>query len=422
MKKHLLKAVMLCIFATTGSAVAAYSAEQDNDQPAVKQPHIAGFISNPFKDNWEIQAGVGPTFNFHTLSGAKHTVSVGGHIGAVKWIHPVFGFRFDVEAGQFAQIETTPQYVTGEKNDNWTYVYLHPDFMVNLSNWIGGYKDYRVYNAIFYIGGGFAAGGMNFDKNMLTYNNEGEPTTYGFLGNIGLQNRFYVCKALSIDLQLQFEMGKGEFRPVGGKIGHFFGASAMVGVTYRFNNRDFIRCGATADEVDAMQNTLKNLQDKADKTAKERDDLQQALNDKEVEAQQAQDELAALKDEAAKRAARNRQAGSAKEAIDRDVYDEILFYEIGTANLTEYHKQRLDLIAERVKADDEKQVYKVEGFADAQTGTAKCNARLAEKRARVAYDYLLSKGVPEERLEFINGGTANCPFGKPVHNRVVVIY
>lgn len=417
---------MLCLFATTGTAVAAYSAEQGDNQPAVKQTHVAGYISNPFKDNWELQAGVGPTFNLRSKSGASHAVSVAGHIGAVKWFHPVFGARLDFEVGQYAQIETTPQYVTGNKNDNWMYVYLHPDFMINLSNWIGGYKDYRVYNAVLYVGAGFGAGGMNLDKGMKTYSREGIPT-YHFLGNVGLQNRFYVCKALSIDLQLQLTLGKGTFRPIGGygNGNRFIGPSAMVGVTYKFNKRDWTRCGATADEVEAMQNTMAALQDKADQTAGERDALKKALDDKTAEAQQANDELAALKNEAAKRAARDarrRQAGSAKEAIDRDVYDEILFYEIGVSSLSEFHKQRLDLIAEHIKADDEKQVYKVEGFADAQTGSAKCNARLADKRARLAYDYLLSKGVPAERLEYINGGTVNCPFGKPVHNRVVVIY
>lgn len=414
MKRTLLTAVLLCVFATTGNVAAAYSAESTEGQKA-KEPHVAGYISNKFKDNWELSVGVGPTFNLRSKNSAKDAVSVAGHIGASKWIHPVFGVRLDFEVGQY-----------GHNDDNsWMYVYAHPDFLVNLTNWICGYKDYRVYNAILYVGAGFGASGMGLDSES-SYGTEGLPRMH-FLGNVGLQNRFHVCQALSIDLQLQLTMGKGTFRPVGGhgRGNHFYGPSAMVGLTYKFNDRTFTRCGATADEVEAMQNTMAALKDKADQAADECDNLKKALDDKTAEAQQAEDELAALKDEAAKRAARDarrRQAESAKEAIDRDVYNEILFYEIGVGNLSEYHTQRLDLIAEHIKADDEKQVYKVEGFADAQTGSAKCNARLADKRARLAYEYLLSKGVSEDRLEYINGGTVNCPFGKPVHNRVVVIY
>lgn len=424
MKKQLLSAVMLCLVAVCGSIYNVSAADQNNnDNKEKKEPHIAGYITNPFKDNWEIQAGVGPTFNLHVNNCFKHSTMVAGHIAAGKWITPVFGVRLDFELGQYGQVERTPQFVSFEKNDNWTYIYLHPDFQINLSNWIGGYKDYRVYTAVLYAGAGFSAAGMNLKNDDYYY----ECPSYHFLTNIGLQNRFAVSKAVSIDLQLQFTLGKGIARPVGGyNLGHFFGLSAMAGFTYKFNDRTWRRSGGTVEEVDALKNTLDNYKNKADLAGKERDALKKELDNQKAENLKTKDELAAERDRAAReraeREARYRQANNAKEAIDRDVYDEILFYEIGHGTLTEYHKQRLDLIAEHIKNDNEKQVYKVEGFADPQTGSPQCNARLANKRAQLAYEYLLAKGVPAERLQYINGGTTNCPFGKPIHNRVVVVY
>ena len=48
--------------------------------------------------------------------------------------------------------------------------------------------------------------------------------------------------------------------------------------------------------------------------------------------------------------------------------------------------------------------------------------KLAAKRARLAYDYLISKGVDPAKLEWINGGTTNLPFDHKEQNRVVVIF
>ena len=116
------------------------------------------------------------------------------------------------------------------------------------------------------------------------------------------------------------------------------------------------------------------------------------------------------------------QAANAQEAIATDNYNEILFYLYGYGILSADNKARLDLLAEHIKKSSSDRVFRIEGFADPQTGTEKCNLRLAEKRARLAYDYLISKGVSESQLEWKSGGTTNLPFQHQEQNRVVVIF
>ncbi|MBP3482845.1 MAG: OmpA family protein [Alistipes sp.] len=415
MRNICLSCFLLCLFAAQGGTAYASNAEADVAANA-KKPHIAGYVSNPFKSNWEIQAGAGVNFNIGTGSGFKNSVLAGAHVGAVKWFHPVFGLRLDVEGGKYMQLSYGLDYKV-----KWSYLYVHPDVMINLSNWIGGYKDYRVYNAVLYVGAGVGSGGLNSP----------DARTFEFLGNIGLQNRFYVCKAVSIDLQLQYTLAKATFRP---SYAHdskqFHALSAMIGATYRFNKRTFERTGATEAEVAALNNTLETYRNLAEKAASERDALRKELDDRKREEQKAAEiaaqreaemQAAAIK-EAEKKIKAAHQPKNAKEAVEQGV-DAILFYTKGYGVLTDNHKKRLDTLAEEI-TDSDKKVYTVEGFSDPDTGSEKCNIRLAEKRARLAYEYLLSKGIPAERLQYKNGGVDNLPFGDnaSLHNRVVVIY
>jgi len=402
--------LLLCLFTAGGGSAYASEAEADAAKSA-KKPHIAGYVSNPFKSNWEIQAGAGPTFELSTGSGFKNSVLAGAHVGAVKWFHPVFGLRLDFEGGKYMQLDQNLDYKV-----KWSYLYVHPDVMINLSNWIGGYKDYRVYNAVLYVGAGVASGGLNSP----------DVRSFEYLGNVGLQNRFYVCDAVSIDLQLQYTLGKSTFRPVyAHKSKQFHGFTAMVGATYRFNKRSFERSGATEAEAEAMQRSIENYKKQATGAEQERDALRKELDrkkrDEQAAAEQVARRIAEAREQALKEAA-NKRPQTAKEAIDQSV-DAILFFERGYGILSDAHKQRLDEVAEKIKNSD-KQVYKIEGFADPDTGSLECNIRLANKRARSVYNYLIEKGVPAERLEYRNCGVENLPFGSEaaMHNRAVVVY
>ena len=402
MKKFI--SILSCTLICALFTVSAYAAEKQDKCQNEKPKHVAGFISNGFWDNWELQGGVGPTFNLGAGFQSADAVYVGGYLAVGKWFHPIFGVRVTGEGGRW-----------GQKTANWSYIHIHPDFMVNLSNWIGGYKQ-RVYNAVLYAGAGLGVGALNTP----------DLRTYEFLANIGLQNRFRVCDAVSIDIQVQYDLGKGGFRPVAiDKSAHFHGLTAMAGFTVNFNKRTFERSGATEEQAKAALEQLnrhkaaeqKALAEKelAEKQAADRQAELEAVKQALTDAQNQAEELAKLVED------QKAQAETAKEAVSTDNYDEMIFYSYGYGVLTDTAKKRLDLIAEHIK-NSKKPVFKIDGFSDPETGSKSCNVRLAEKRARLVYEYLLSKGVPAERMEYRNCGTQNCPFGKPRHNRIVVIY
>lgn len=401
MKKFI--SILSCTLICALFTVSAYAAEKQDKCQNEKPKHVAGFISNGFWDNWEIQGGAGPNFMLGTGISTSDAVFAGGYLAVGKWFHPVFGVRLTGEGGRWSQ------------DGHWSYIHIHPDLMVNLSNWIGGYKK-RVYNAVVYAGAGFAAGALDTP----------DVRTYHFLANVGLQNRFRVCDAVSIDIQVQYDLGKGSFRPVATpKSPHFHGLTATAGFTVSFNKRTFDRSGATEEQAKAALEQLnrhkageqKALAEKAAAEKQAADSqaelcaVKQALND-------AQDQAEALAKQLDEQKA---QAETAKEAVSTDNYDEMIFYSYGYGVLTDTAKKRLDLIAEHIK-NSKKPIFKIDGFSDPETGRKANNIRLAEKRARLVYEYLLSKGVPADRMVYRNCGTENCPFGKPRHNRIVVIY
>lgn len=403
MKKFLsILAVSTFVLFATNNVVAA------NQQGGGKTPHVKGFVSNGFWDNWEIQGGVGPSFNLGTGSGASNSVLASGYLAVGKWFHPVFGVRVTGEGGKFKHLDL-------KGNDvRWSYIFFHPDFMVDMTNWIGGYKEKRVWSSILYLGAGVAGGALNTPSKR----------TCQFIGDLGWQNRFKVCKSVSLDLTLEYMLADAAFRPTEvAKSNHFHGLNVYVGATYRFNKRTYDRSGATEEEAKAMLANLKKSQDEA-AAAKAKNAKLQALADQQAKALDAAEKLAAEQEKALAEARKNAtkpQAASAKEAVETDNYNEMLFYNYGYSVLSDTNKKRLDLIAEHIKNSD-KPVFRVDGFADPQTGSKKANARLAGKRAKIAADYLVSKGVDASRLDVRNCGTTECPFGKPNHNRIVVIY
>ena len=110
-----------------------------------KKPSVAGFVSNGFWDNWEISAGFGTGTAF---SNGGNSGSWGdrfgfeGNLSVTKWVHPVFGMRAQLQGGWFNNFDSQIGKMT------WPYMFGHLDFMVNASNWIGGYRADRAWYAV----------------------------------------------------------------------------------------------------------------------------------------------------------------------------------------------------------------------------------------------------------------------------------
>ena len=421
------------------AALATFSATAQEFTVIEEQPntHISGFVSNRFWDNWEIQGGAGMSFMLGTGSKIGKAYQGVGYGAVGKWIHPVFGMRLAAEGGKINYLNTANSKV------NTSFLFAHPDLMINLSNWIGGYREWRAYSAILTGGAGIAFTSLNQKSTRKTE----------FAASVGMQNRFNINQALSIDLTVNYTLARANLFPQPTiKSPRFNALNFYVGVTYRFNKRNFNRVGATDEEVAAMLAMIadaepyypvndarngalyqqyKSLADAEEKVAavtaentkllrinaeqsKQLDKATVKISEYRKEVNTDQQQLARVENPV--------QAANAQEAIATDNYSEILFYLYGYGILSADNKARLDLLAEHIKKSSSDRVFRIEGFADPQTGTEKCNLRLAEKRARLAYDYLISKGVSESQLEWKSGGTTNLPFQHQEQNRVVVIF
>ena len=120
----------------------------------------SGYETNRFWDNWEIAAGGGASMlqverNIGDDPGKFfNRVGWNANISVTKWIVPVVGMRLRVDGGEFQNYSfDQPKYGSGIFKT--PYLYVHGDILVNMSNWIGGYRPNRIYSAVSYMGFGY---------------------------------------------------------------------------------------------------------------------------------------------------------------------------------------------------------------------------------------------------------------------------
>ena len=135
MKKFLLTIAIVAISA--GSVFA-----QENSAEKLRWK---GIMNNGFWSNWEIglAGGVNATA-WNELGGVDNQKQIGdlgwqieGNL--TKWFNPIVGARLQVAGGSLN--------ASGDAQKS-TWVMPHFDGLVNLSNWIGGYREDRVYSAV----------------------------------------------------------------------------------------------------------------------------------------------------------------------------------------------------------------------------------------------------------------------------------
>lgn len=386
-------------------AVAAFAVNAAAAQEVAKKPSFKGFETNGFWDNWEIslRGGVNMAISSGDNYGARKD-RIGGlevALGVTKWMHPVVGIRGVLQGGYYKSVEPN---LTKEK---WPYMFGHFDVMVNFSNWVGGYREDRVYYAVPYAGGGLIC------SNFARRNINDTSRNWEFGVTAGLLNKFRVCPKLDIDVEFQAYITKTGISSTKMN-GRFLGAlSASVGLTYRFGQRDWKRAPKdyiSADEFKAYQDANAKLQKDLDAAKAENDRIaaenNQLKNDL-IDAQQA-----AV-------AAKSAEPAEAPKVLPSS---SVILFECGSAELTSKEKTRLDIVAEVILEGDENLTYALESHADAQTGSREINAQISSKRSQAVYDYLIRKGVKANRLKIYNKGAENNPFESQTANRSVVIY
>lgn len=385
----------IIVFTLTIASIPAMAQEETSTPEPY--PSFAGFVANKFWDNWEISADFGTgfaSFSSGNLGGYGDRFGLNGELSVTKWLHPVVGIRGQLMGGNYHTVHPT-----GGKTA-WNFMFAHIDIVSNFSNWIGGYKEDRVYYAIPFAGMGL------FASNRHTIN-------YAFTA--GLLSRFRVCPSVDINLEIKGILGMSSLNPVSySPRGRFLGTgNVSVGVTYRFGKRDYVRPAA-----DCSAENLKYLKEAAEAAQKEalaakaaEDNLKTQLAESQKAAENARQQ--------AEQAAQDLADLQEQHVMDESTPEQCIFFNNG-AVLSESEKLHLSVIADQIKSSTADRTYTVCGYADFSTGSYNYNIQLAELRARTVYNYLIGLGVPAERMTHQGMGRDAQPFTAR-GNQVVII-
>ena len=352
-----------------------------------------GFVTNGFWDNWFISIGAGGQVYFGEYDskddfGRRITPTFDFSVG--KWLMPTLG----VQVGGFTLKGLTsdpaniyakgPSRVDGYYKQKWQQFNVHVDGLLNLSNWIGGYRTDRFYEAVPFAGFGMIHGCSSADN-----------TKFMFVA--GLINKMRLSNAFDFNIEIKGSLVPQSFDgDTGGSKGEgILGVTA--GFTYKFNQRNFrrekpteiISTGVSPEMLSAAEAKLAEQIRRADR-------LQDELN----QARKAQPQVV-------------KEVKAAPLAI---------FFNINKANITAKEMINLKYYAEIIKSNPN-QVYRVTGYADKATGTPAYNQKLSEKRAQNVADALVKKfGVKASQLQVVGkGGVDNLYEGGVQLSRVVIV-
>lgn len=417
---------LLSVFAALlfGAAVTATAQEKNvaveskteqtvDEQVASKRRYQVG----SFRDNWiiGIAGGVNLYMGEHDRQMKfNHRLAPAMDIYVGKWFTPSLGFRIAYSGGQgFGATNLT----TGLINSTGTPYYndgtghqplyfqefhmwnIHADFMLNLMNLIGGYKE-RVYNISPYFGIGYArAYALKGNENRFCNNR--------LAGLVGLYNTFNICPALDITVDLrgvlvpqdfEGELGK---RPEGGETYESEGyLTASVGLAYKFKPR-----GWQQAKNKVITNTVTNtvVDDAAlNKALADNEDLKKALED-----------------------AKNDVKTEITTQIVESLLSPELFitFERNKSELSGEAKVTLMNLAKLLNATDKSIVYNIVGYADNKTGTVERNLELSQERAQNVYDFLVKEqGVDPAHLTMdAKGGVDNMFYDDNTLSRAVIL-
>lgn len=379
----ILGAAALAAVSLTASPALNAQENRDENGKIVRGP----YETNRFGDNWFIGAGGGINILWNEdYENVKISPSIDANIG--KWFTPSVGMRVGYQ-GFSAQIWSDTPDVLGSTLDTdkgmylqkMGYMYIHGDFLWNMSNAFGGYKEHRFWNLVPYIHSGFF---RSYGLDDVEFADNEFAMGGGLLHNLRLARRV----DLMIDMRATVVNGR-----IHGADGVAVLPTVTAGLSVDLGWPEFTR---TADIVGAVEAAY------IEKSAI----LETAIAALEV----ANSALAADADKMAKKNAKLTK--QVKDLENRPTFDIEAFFEnmspayvyfdIGKTKLDNRQMQQLDFIAQNLLTtvdQDTNILITVLGSADGNTGTQKWNQHLSEARAKYIFDILTTKyGISPDRL------------------------
>lgn len=377
-------ALVAVTMATSPEAGAQENGNRDQYGKVVRGP----YETNRFGDNWFIGAGGG----INVFYNDGYDIAIAPSVDAVlgKWFTPSVGMRVGYQGFQ-SKVWSETSSVLGNVLDQdkkmygqkFGYMYIHGDFLWNISDAIGGYKETRFWNLIPYIHTGYY---RSYGLDKVDFAENEFAMGAGLLHNLRLTDRL----DLMIDMRATAVNGR-----VHQSSGLAVLGSVTAGLAVDLGWPNFVRTStilAAADIANAEKMAILEAAAAALEIANE---ALAAQNEKLATTNMnLNNEVKKLKNQ--KPAANDLTAFF--EGMEPTVY-----FEIGKAVLSPMEMKHLEFIAKDLvtKADNGTQiVITVMGTADSNTGTNKRNEYLSNARGQYIYDILTGQyGISPDRLE-----------------------
>ena len=380
------------LLAVSMAASPTLAAQEESNRDEYGKFVRGPYETNRFGDNWFI--GVGGGINSFWNEGMdvdnmKIAPSIDANFG--KWFTPTVGLRAGYQ-GINMQVKGL---------DKLGYMYIHGDFLWNISDAIGGYKETRFWDFVPYLHAGYFRS-YGLDNNDFADNEIAAGA--GLLHNLRLTSRL----DLIIDMRATVVNGR-----VIASDGVSVLPSVTMGLAVDLGWPSFVRSSTIIAGVEAAA--------AEDMAVMEAAALALEMANASLSEQNAQ--LAASNKKLKKENTALKNQVVSTEILFKDMGPATLYFNIGKTVLSEKELQHLDFIATNLltKADKDTKIYiTLLGKADSNTGTMKRNQYLSEARGKYIYTLLTEKyGISPDRL-IVQSEVVAAP-SDPTLTRSVVI-
>jgi outer membrane protein OmpA-like peptidoglycan-associated protein len=370
--------------ATSPEAGAQENGNRDQYGKVVRGP----YETNRFGDNWFIGAGGG----INVFYNDGYDIAIAPSVDAVlgKWFTPSVGMRVGYQGFQ-SKVWSETSSVLGNVLDQdkkmygqkFGYMYIHGDFLWNISDAIGGYKETRFWDLIPYIHTGYY---RSYGLDKVDFAENEFAMGAGLLHNLRLTDRL----DLMIDMRATAVNGR-----VHQSSGLAVLGSVTAGLAVDLGWPNFVRTStilaaadiANAEKMAILEAAAAALEIANEALAAQNEKLATTNMNLNNEVKKLKNQKPAVNDLTA-----------FFEGMEPTVY-----FEIGKAVLSPMEMKHLEFIAKDLvtKADNGTQiVITVMGTADSNTGTNKRNEYLSNARGQYIYDILTGQyGISPDRLE-----------------------
>lgn len=360
-----------------------FSASAQQYQPQVGVSTESGskttFKKNKAGDNWFIGLAGGASMLF---GDQNNEAAFGDRLNAApqlsigKWFNPYFAIRTQFNGGVIHGFVGN----NAEIMQHNKYVAAHVDFMLDLTNYWGVYREDKVFRFIPWIGLGYAQ----------RFENQGYPRTESPTLNAGILTAFRLSKRVDLTVEAQGSLLNEQFNRIQmGKLSDGI-VQLSAGLTFKLGKTDF-------EVVEPMDYALLN-------------DLNSQINS-----------LRAANDELSKRPVSCPDCPEPQAPVVQKNYSEnVVYFRINSAQIDKNQEINVFNTAEFMKENSTP--IKVIGYADKNTGTSSYNMQLSEKRARAVAKELVEKyGISSNQITIEWRGSDVQPYNTNNWNRVVIM-